>query len=191
MIDDSLPVFWMSDETVSKDTVRTAVHNALAEDRASRDKERSVRAVSIAVVALLCPLLAWSAAHGVTPLVRGGYVFMAVGAGIMITAEWMYLAWSREALPGPIDARAQLQTSAFLLARQAHLLRTAPLWCAPLFVGAALIGAWIFEERSHPESYVLFAVFGAVWLLTGFVGRSQGAKLDAQRHRLEGFLADL
>jgi hypothetical protein len=191
MIDDSLPVFWMSDEPVSKDTVRTAVHNALAEDRVARDKERSMRGASLAVAALLCPVLAWSAAHGVTPLVRGGYAFMAIGTAILITAEWMYLTWSREALPGPVDARAQLQKSAFLLARQAHLLRTAPLWCIPVFVGAALIGAWVFQERSHSESYFLFAVFGAVWLLTGFVGRSQGAKLDAQRLRLERFLGDL
>jgi hypothetical protein len=191
MIDDSLPVFWMSDEPVSMETVKTAVHNALAEDRASRERERSVRAASIAVIALLCPALAWSAAHGVTPLVRGGYVFMVVGAAVMITAEWVYLAWSREALPGPIDARAQLQTSAFLLARQARLLRTAPLWLAPVFVGAALIGGWLFQERSQAEGYLLFAIVGAVWLVTGFAGRSTGAKLDAQRLRLEHFLDDL
>lgn len=191
MIDDSLPVFWMSDEPVSKETVRTAVHNALAEDHAAHEKERSVRAASIAAVALLSPILAWSAAHGVTPLVRLGYVLMAAGSAIMITAEWMYLAWSREALPGPMDARAQLQRSAFLLVRQAHLIRTAPIWCAPVIVGAALIGVWVFRERSHAEGYLLFAIFGAAWLLAGFVGRSQGAKLDAQRQRLEHFLADL
>jgi hypothetical protein len=191
MIDDSLPVFWMSNEPVSKDTVRTAVQHALAEDRAARDKERSAAAASVVVFALLCAVVAWSAAHGVTPLVRGGYVFMAVGIAIVITAEWMYLAWSRAALPGPMDARAQLQTSAFLLARQAQLLRTMPLWLAPVFIGAVFIGIWIFQERSRTEGYLLFAIFGAVWLLTGFVGRSQGAKLDEQRHRLEGFLADL
>ena len=191
MIDESLPVLWMSDEPIRKETVTTAVQHALEEDRVSRERERSVRAASVVAIALLFPALAWSAAHGVTPLVRLGYLFMAAGVAIMITAEWMYLAWSRDALPGPVDARSQLQRSAFLLVRQTHLLRTAAIWTSPVFVGALLIGNWLFAERSRAEGYLLWAIVGAAWLAAGFGARSKGAKLDAQRERLERFLADL
>jgi hypothetical protein len=67
----------------------------------------------------------------------------------------MYLAWSRDALPGPVDTRSQLQRSAFLLERQTHLLRTAPIWSAPVFVGAVIVVSWVFSERSHTEGYLL------------------------------------
>ena len=191
MMDESLPALWMSDETVSKQTVTTAVHHALEEDRVSREKERSVRVVSLAAVALLCPILVWCAVHGVTPLVRMGYVFMAAGVVIMITAEWIYITWSREALPGPVDTRSQLQRSAFLLERQAHLLRTAPIWSAPVFVGAVIIASWVFRERSHAEAYLLWFIVAAAWFGAGFLARSKWARLDAERKRLERFLADL
>jgi hypothetical protein len=191
MIDDPLPALWTADEPIAADAVKTAIHAALAEDRAARDKDRSVRAGSIAAVALLCPVLVWSAAHGVTPLVRGGYALMAVGTAIMIAAEWLYLAWSREAMPGPADARSQLQKSAFLLSRQAHLMRTGPLWCSPVFLGTALIAGWLFQQRSHAGGYLLWGFVAAGWLLTLFGGRSKAAALDAQRQRLEHLLGDL
>jgi len=191
MIDDSLPVLWISDEPVSKETVRTAIDSALAEDRAARDKERSARAASIAAVALLCPVLLWSAAHGLTPLVRGGYALMSVGTAIMSAAEWIYLSWSRDALPGPADARSHLQKSAFVLARQAHMLRTAPFWCAPVFIGTALIAGWLFRERSQIGGCLLWAIVGAAWVATHLIGRSRYARLDEQRLRLERLLADL
>src|SRR5262245_14301324 len=191
MIDDALPLLWMSDEPISKETVRTAVQAALAEDRAARDKERSARAASIAAVALLCPVLLWSAAHGVTPLVRGGYGLMAVGTAIMLVAEWIYPAGSRAALPGPVDARSQLQRSAFLLSRQEHMMRTAPLWCAPIFLGAVFIGDWLFHERSHAGGYLLWAVVGAAFLAVTVGGRFKGKNLEEQRRRLEQLLGDL
>ena len=192
MIDESLPVLWTSDEPISQETVTTGVQQAIEQGRASRERERSIRAASLAAVALLCPLLAWAAANGVTPLVRLGYVLMAAGATIVLTAEWMYLAWSRDALPGPIDARAQLQRTAFLLVRQAHLLRTAAIWCSPVFVGVAFIGGWVFQERSRAEGYLLWAIAGAAWFATGFAARSGGAKkLDARRQYLERLLSDL
>lgn len=191
MMNDSLPVLWMSDEPIRHDTITTAVQHALEEDRAAREKERSVRAASFAVVALLCPVLAWSAAHGVTPLVRFGFLLMALGVAIMLTAEWMYLAWSRAALPGPVDARSHLQRSAFLLDRQAHLLRTAPIWSAPVFVGALLVVTWVFRERSHTEGCLLWLIVAVAWLGAGFPARLKWAKLDAQRRRIERLLTDL
>lgn len=191
MMDDSLPVLWMSDGPIRKETITTAVQHALEEDRVAREKERSVRAASLVAVALLCPVLAWSAAHGVTPLVRFGYLFMAVGVAIMLTAEWMYLSWARAALPGPVDARSQLQRSAFLLDRQAHLLRTAPLWSAPVLVGAILVVTWVFRERSHTEGYLLWLIVAVAWLGAGFPARSKWAQLDAHRQRIERLLADL
>jgi hypothetical protein len=116
---------------------------------------------------------------------------MAAGVAIMITAEWMYLAWSRDALPGPVDARSQLQRSAFLLDRQAHLLRTSPIWSAPVFVGGLLVVTWVFRERSHPEACLLWLAVAGAWLGAGFPARSKWAKLDAQRKRLERFLEEL
>lgn len=191
MMDDSLPVLWMSKEPVSKETVTRAVQHALDDDRISRQKDRSLRAASLLVVVLLSPLLVWAATHGVTPLVRLGYLFMAAGVAIMITAEWVYLAWSRDALPGPVDARSQLQRSAYLLERQAHLLRTAPFWSAPIFFGAMLVITWIFRERSHAEAYLLWFVLAAAWLGAGFPARAKWAKLEAQRRRFECLLNDL
>ena len=191
MRDDSLPVFWMSDEPVSKEAVTRAVQHALDDDRISRQKDRSIRAASLVVVALLSPLLAWAATHGVTPLVRLGYLFMAAGVAIMITAEWIYLAWSRDALPGPVNTRSQLQRSAYLLERQAHLLRTAPFWSAPIFLGAMLVITWIFRERSHAEAYLLWFVLAAAWFGAGFAARAKWPMLEGQRRRLERLLADL
>lgn len=191
MVDDSLPALWTADEPISRDTLQTAVQIAVAEDRAARAKERSVRTASIVAVALLCPVLLWSAAHGVTPLVRGGYGLMAVGTAIMSVAEWFYLTWSRQAMPGPVDARSQLQKSAFLLSRQAHLIRSAPLWCSPIFIGTALIAGWLFQERSQLGGTVLWAIVGAAWFLSVVVNRSKCGRLDEQRLRLERLLSDL
>ena len=55
------------------------------------------------------------------------YALMAVGGAVIVFAEWTYLEWSRQALPGPADARSQLQKTAFMLARQVMLMNTAPI----------------------------------------------------------------
>src|SRR5687767_9246253 len=108
MSDDSVRAVWISGQPFDKATVMTAVHAALTEDRAVRDKERWLRIASVFAVAVLCPVLLWCAAFGRTPLVRGGYALMAAGTAVLVFAEWMYLDWSRQALPGPADARSQL-----------------------------------------------------------------------------------
>jgi hypothetical protein len=163
----------------------------LREDRAARDKDRGMHIAAGLALALLCPVLLWCAAYGITPLVRAGYALMAAGTAILVSSGWMYSAWSRQALPGPVDARSQLQKSAFLLSRQANLMRTAPLRCAPIFMGTALIGTWIHHQRSAAEGYLLWAVVAAAWFIVWERGISSGRKLDERRGRMEALLSDL
>ena len=191
MNDDSLPAVWIADAPIQKNTVLMAMNAVLSEDRACRDKERAIRIASVLVLALLCPALLWCAAYGTTPLVRGGYALMAVGSAVLVSTEWIYLAWSRQALPGPADARSQLQETAFLLARQARLMRTAPLWCAPIFIGTALIGVWLYQERSPAAGYGLWATVSTGWCIVSVGGTSTGTKLDQRRFRIEQLLSDL
>ena len=191
MSDDSLAAVWRADSPVQKSTLLAAIDAVLNEDRAGRDKERAIRIASLLLLSLLCSALLWCAAYGTTPLVRGGYALMAAGTAVLVSAEWIYLAWSRQALPGPADARSQLLTTAFVLARQARLLRTAPLWCAPIFVGTALIGGWMYQERSHTAAYLLWATVSAGWVIVAVGGAATGAKLDRRRTRVEELLTEL
>jgi hypothetical protein len=191
MSDDSLPAAWVADAPIQKDSVLTVIDAVLNEDRACREKERAIRIASVLVLALLCPALLWCAAYGTTPLVRGGYALMAAGAAVLVSTEWIYLAWSRQALPGPADARSQLQKTAFVLGRQATLMRTAPLWCAPIFIGTALIGVWLFQERSPTAGYLLWAAVGVGWCMASLAGASTGKKFDQRRVRIEQVLSDL
>src|ERR1700730_2994349 len=131
MNDDALRAVWASSQPTTKQTLMTTMNAVLDEDRVAREKDRWVRLAALTAVALLCPALLWFAAYGKTPLVRGGYALMAAGTAVVLFAEWMYLSWAQQALPGPADARSQLQKTALLLSRQASLFRTAPLWCAP------------------------------------------------------------
>ena len=191
MNDDALPAIWMSDTPPANATVKTAVQAVLDADRAVREKDRAIRVASVLVLALLCPALIWCAAHGISPLVRGGYALMAVGTALLIATEWTYLTWSRQGLPGPADARSQLLRSTFLLARQVSLMRMAPMWCAPVFIGTALIGLWLYQERSATEGSLLWAALAAGWIVASVGGIATGTKLDAQRRRMEQLLADL
>jgi hypothetical protein len=191
MNDDTLPAVWTSDQPVAKETFMTAVDTVLREDRAAHDKERRIRVGGMIALAVLCPALLWCAAHGITPLVRGGYALMAAGTAILVYAEWAYLAWCRQALPGPADARSQLQRTAFLLSRQVVLLRAAALWSAPVFIGTAMIGLWLYQQRSHAGGYLLWAALGAGWLVMAVGGISKGTALDRRRSRMEQLLNDL
>ena len=191
MSDDALPAVWIADSPMPNSTVLTAIDAALNEDRADREKERAIRIASALALALLCPALLWFAAYGATPLVRGGYALIAAGTAVLVFAEWAYLAWSRQALPGPADARSQLQTTSFVLARQTRLMRTAPLWCAPIFIGTALIGAWLYQERGHAAAYMLWATVGAGWCLVAVGGTVTGTKFEQRRFRIDQLLADL
>ena len=191
MSDDSVRAVWISGQPIDKATVMTAVRAALTEDRAVRDKERWFRIASVFAIAVLCPALLWCAAFGKTPLVRGGYALMAAGTAVLGFAEWMYLDWSRLALPGPADARYQLHRTAFLLSRQAWLMRTAPLWCAPIFIGTALIGAWVYREVGHAAGYLLWMAVGTGWFMTFVSGIARGTRLNERRIRMEQLMSDL
>jgi hypothetical protein len=191
MSHDSLPAMWMSDPPPGKDAVMTVMNAVLNEERAARDKDRGINMAAGLALALLCPALLWCAAHGITPLIRGGYALMAAGTAILVSTGWMSFAWSRQALPGPADARSHLQKSAFLLSRQASLMRMAPLCCAPVFVGTALVGTWIYQQRSATEGYLLWAFIAAGWFIVSVGGTSAGRKLDARRVRMEQLLRDL
>ena len=192
MSDDSLPALWTSaPPPLTRDAVMRAMNAVLGEDRAARDKNRRIHIAAGLVLALLCPALLWCAVYGITPLVRGGYALMATGTTILVSTGWLYSAWSRQALPGPVDTRSQLQKSAFLLSRQANLMRTAPLCCAPIFIGTALVATWVYQQRSAAEAYVLWALVAAAWLIVSVSGISSGTKLDERRARMERLLSDL
>lgn len=191
MNDDALPAIWTSDSPVNQEALMSAMNAVIDEDRAGRDKDFRIRIASVLVLAVLLPVLVWAAAYGISPLVRGGYGLMAVGTALLVATEWMYVTWSREALPGPADARSQLQKSAFLLARQASLMRMAPLWIAPVVIGIGLIARWLHEQRSASWGYLLFAALIAGWIAASIGGRSTGKKLDERRRRMERLLADL
>jgi hypothetical protein len=188
---ESLPAIWISDQPVSRDALMTAMNAVLNEDRAACGRDRGIRIAAGLTLTLLCPTLLWCAAHGITPLVRGGYALMAAGTAILISMEWMYFVWSRQALPGPADTRSQLQKGAFLLSRQANLMRTAPLYCAPIFMGTALVGTWIYQQRSATEGYLLWALIATAWFLASVGGISTARKLDERRVRMERLLSDL
>jgi hypothetical protein len=191
MTDESLLLVWAGDGPLAKQQMLSAVHAALEADRATRRRELGIRLAGVAVLALLFPALVWCAANGTTPLVRGGYALMAVGTGILVFSEWIYLSWSRRALPGPIDARSQLENSALMLVRQSALLRTAGLWCAPIFVGTAFIATWLYQQRGHTAGYLLWTTAIVVWCLSVLGGRSKAAQLDQRCGRIEELLANL
>lgn len=191
MSDESLRALWMADRPADKDALLSSIASVLADDRAARDRERWERFASVLALGLLCPVLLWCAAHGRTPIVRGAYALMAIGTALAVFAEWMHAAWAKQALPGPIDTRSQLQTSALLLSRQAALFQAGAAWSAPIFLGSMLIGVWIYQERSHSGAVLLWALTGAAWLLASLIGAAKARQLAARRSRLEQMLAEL
>lgn len=190
MNDDALRAAWIGTQPTNKEPIMTIMNAVLDEYHSARAKDRWVRLASVIAVALLCPALLWFAAYGKTPLVRGGYALMAVGTAVMLFVEWMHRTWSRQALPGSADARSHLQKTGFVLARQASLFRTAPLWCAPVFIGGVLIAAWLYRERSHSGGYLLAGSIATAWLMSAVAGISKGKQLDALRSRMERLLRD-
>jgi hypothetical protein len=191
MSDDALRAVWLSSPSIDKATLMSSIAAVLDEDRAARAKDRWIRIASVIAVGLCCPALLWCAAYGKTPLVRGAYALMAAGTAMVVCAEWMYLTWSRQALPGATNTRSQLHATALLLSRQASLIKTGLVWCAPVFLGAALIGLWIYQERSHTEGVVLWAFAATAWLVASLSGFAKGKRIDERRSRVERMLGDL
>jgi len=193
MIDDTsaLPAVWTSNESASESSQASAIAGVLERDRAARDRERRVRYGSLFALVCLLPLLLWAAAHGVTPLVRGAYALMAAGAAAMVAAEWMYLDWSTQGLPGPVDARSQLQTTAFMLTRQIRLLQTAPFWTSPLFAGAILIGVWMYGARTHAGAILVWTLTAAGWIGGALRTTRTRSRLSETKLEMERLLRDL
>lgn len=193
MSDDAFPLqaLWMSDPSVGEEELMSAVNHVIERDRAARVRERRIRGGGVVALTLLVPTLVWSAAFGVTPLVRGAYALMAVGCAAIIAAELVYLEWTRQALPGAVDARSQLQKTAFMLARQIRLIKMAPLWSAPVFIGVALIAVWLYRERTHAGAFALCAVAVTAWIATALGASAMSAKLNDRRLQFERVLSQL
>lgn len=186
-----LSAVWMSDQSGSSEGVARTVDRVLAQDRDARARDRRVRLVGLLALVVLVPVLVWAAAHGVTPLVRGAYGLMAVGSAAIAAAEWMYLDWSRQALPRPIDARSQLQLTSFLLARQASLMKAAPIWSSPVFIGVALIGVWQFASGTLVSALLVWAIAATGWAGAVWATQLKFVRLRERRAHLEQLLADL
>ena len=182
---------WMSDAAGDERRRRTTARIVIDQDRADRARERRRRVAGVAAMVALVPPLVWAAAYGVTPLVRVAYALMAIGCAAGVAAEWLYLEWSRRALPGPDDTRSQLQRTVFLIECQVRLARTAFLWTAPIFGGVSLICLWLARDRSAGGAVTLQTLDLVAWIaVVTFAGR-MAAVLDRQRQQLQDALADL
>jgi hypothetical protein len=65
------------------------------------------------------------------------------------------------------------------------------LWCAPIFIGTALIGAWVYREVGHAAGYLLWATVETAWFVTFVTGIARGTRLNEQRIRMEQLMSDL
>jgi uncharacterized membrane protein len=187
----SLSEVWMSAPSANPENMGSTVDRILDRDREARDRERRGQAAAVFALALLVPVTLWAAVYGVAPLVRAAYALMAVGTALLVTSHWMYLAWTRQALPGPADARSQLQTIAFVLGRQLMLARMAPVLTAPVFIGVALIGVWLLEHRTYGTAAVVWTSVVAGWIVMTRGGAALYARLDERRLHAERVLAEL
>ena len=124
---DPLQEIWTTQESINadnKENVMNAIQLILAQDQANQEKKSRENLWWLPVHLLILVLLFFFIARGITPMVRAGYGLMAVGLAIMLTVVWLFEGWSRQALPGPMDTRSQLQKAAFLLSRQAIIPKT-------------------------------------------------------------------
>jgi hypothetical protein len=190
MSDDALRAVWQSNPATGSPS-RSALVAILEKDRALRDRERWTRIACVVILGVLCPVSIYCAAFGVTPLIRGAYALMGTGLAFGAAAEWMYLGWSGQAMPGARDMRSQLEKAAILLSRQASLIKTAPLWCGPVFLSVACIGVWIYEARSHSEAVGLWVLVGTAWAISSAIAYRKGRAVDSRRSQLEQILDEL
>ena len=187
----ALRAAWMSEAADNDDSLQTIADRILDKDRTEHVRERRMRIGGIVVMSLFVPILIWAAAHGVAPLVRAAYALMAVGCVAGVVAEWLYLDWSRRALPGPHDTRSQLQRTAFMLDHQQWLGRTAVLWSSPVFAGVILICVWLYRERTLAASLTVGALAIAAWIVSGVLAARYAAGRARRGRQLEEVLADL
>lgn len=167
-----------------------SIQSIIDQDRAGQEKERRTQQRWALAYLILLPILFFCAATGSTPMVRAGYALMALGLAVVLSVCRVFTSWSRQALPGPVDIRSQLQKAAFLLSRQASLARTSPIWAAPLFLGGALIGLWSYEEREPVHGYAIWASLAALWLGLAPGGYKKAREAVDTRARMEALLRD-
>lgn len=193
MNDDAVRSVWLAVQTSGDASAigTPMVESVLREEGLANQEERRIRSLLAVALIVLCPVLLWAAAHGRTPLVRGAYGLMAVGVSVLVAAEWLWLRWSRQGLPGPADTRSQLRTAVFVLARQADLLKMGLVWCAPIFIGAWMIAYWIARARSVTGGVALGVAIGLAWAVAAAGCFAKGRAIDERRSRLEQVLGDL
>lgn len=191
MTQDPLQKLWISPEITKKENVMHSIQSILERDAACRKREQRASLWLAPVYVLLAPALLWFAAIGKTPVVRAGYALMASGVAIALFAGWLFASWSRQALPGPVVMRSQLQKAAFLLSRQASLARSSPLWAAPVFLGAALIGLWSYQQRGPLGGCLLWALLALAWLVVSLVSWKKARAAEQQRAKMEELLGEL
>ena len=195
MTQDPLQEIWTSqaseEEAKEKETLMKTIDSILAQDRADQEQQRRANLWWAPFHLLLMPLLFYCAATGKTPVVRAGYALMAAGFAIAASAGWLFASWSRQALPGPVDTRSQLQKAAFLLSRQASLAKASALWAAPLFLGAALIGLWGYLERGHFLGYLVWAPLALLWIVVSQGGRKKAKAAEERKAYMEELLGEL
>lgn len=191
MTDDSLSKLWVSNGRMDEDQLHATVHATLEEHRAIRHREVAARIGLIGVLGVLFPVLVWFAAYGKTPAVRGGYALMAAGSAVAVITEWIYLSWTRQCDPTSIDSRSQLMNNAAILFRQIWLLRAAAVLTAPLFVGAAFIGSWMYQHSSHTTGYVWWTGFAVVWVFVALGTRGKATQLENSRKGIDRLLREM
>ena len=186
----SLEAVWMSETASAAEGPQPVIDAVLEKDQQARSRDRRMRLGGLVALALLVPVLVWSAAHGVTALVRIAYALMAIGCAMGAAAELVYLEWSRQSLPGPADTRSQLQRTGFLLDRQLSLAEMAPLWSLPVFIGVGLIGWWLLQNRTASAASVVWAVAGVAWFTLSIFATKLRRALLERRQEIERLLVD-
>ena len=81
--------------------------------------------------------------------------------------------------------------TASMLGHQVMLMKTAPMWSSPIFVGVAMIGLWLFRERLPSEAFVLWTITAAGWIAACLGTVSAHAKLTERRLQIERLLGEL
>ncbi len=188
---DPLQELWISQQTIKEEILMNSIEAVLEDDRIFQKKERWINIWSTAILFVLLPVLLWFAAIGKTPIVRAGYALMAVGVAIMVFAAWVFNNWARQSLAGPVDTRSQLQKAAFLLSRQSSLVRSSPIWGAPMFLGGALIGLWTYQQRGPMGGSVVWLLLAVAWLALTLGCVRKARDVEKTKARMEELLRDL
>jgi hypothetical protein len=192
MTDDAaaLQVLWMSGREDAGDMHGT-IARVLDQDRAERAREQRIGGAGAIVMLALVPVLIWASVYGISPLVRAAYALMGAGCVAGVVAQWLYLSWSRQALPGPMDTRSQLQMTAFVLDCHLRLARTAVLWSSPVFIGGMLICVWLYRERTLTAALTVCSLNTTAWIVSGIAASRGAASLSERRRQVDDALASL